>query len=259
MPGRPVSLYKELAPPAVLAPYVDCLWVQEIGPGDRPYDQPVLPDGCMDIVVGETGVVVAGPDTRSTVVHKAPGSTSMGIRFRTGAAPPLLGTSAAEVRDLNVPLDAMWGRYGHSLAEQVGDAGDWRARLAVLLGGLVARRRHAPDLDPVATGVAALLSERPGASLPQLADHAGLSERQLRRRVEAAVGYPPRTLARILRFQHFLQTWRATPAHHGHRDLATLAVVTGYADQAHLTRESRRLAGLPPAAFLASEADRLAN
>jgi AraC-like DNA-binding protein len=82
----------------------------------------------------------------------------------------------------------------------------------------------------------------------------GLSDRQLRRRVEEAVGYSPRTLARILRFQRFLSAARASgPGRH----LARLAADAGYADQAHLTRESREFAGLPPAEFLRREARRL--
>jgi AraC-like DNA-binding protein len=36
----------------------------------------------------------------------------------------------------------------------------------------------------------------------------------------------------------------------GGTDLARLALDVGYADQAHLTRETTRLAGLPPVAFM---------
>jgi AraC-like DNA-binding protein len=46
----------------------------------------------------------------------------------------------------------------------------------------------------------------------------------------------------------------AAPADGGRPDLARLALEAGYADQAHLTRECSRLAGLPPAALLASGA-----
>ena len=84
----------------------------------------------------------------------------------------------------------------------------------------------------------------------------GLSERQLRRRIEDAVGYPPRMLARVLRFQRFLRAARAAGRA---RHLAVLAADAGYADQAHLTRESRALSGLPPAALLAWEAERLSG
>ena len=72
----------------------------------------------------------------------------------------------------------------------------------------------------------------------------GVSERQLRRRFDAAVGYGPKTLQRVLRFQRFLA--RITPRGEI-SDLAQLAAETGYADQAHLTREVGRLSGLSPA------------
>jgi AraC-like DNA-binding protein len=245
-----------MAPPAALAPYVRSLWVHEIGPGEATYQQPVLPDGCLDIVAfDDAPAIVAGPDTRPVTLDFVPGSVTVGVRFRTGAAPPLLGVTAPELRDLDVSLDAMWGRAGRELTEQATEAPDWRSRLDALVAGLTARARDASPADPAATGVAEVIAEQPGVSLPVLADRAGMSERQLRRRVEAAVGYPPRTLARILRFQRFLDTWRSAPP--GQRELGILAAATGYADQAHLTRESRRLAGLPPKALLAWETARL--
>ena len=68
-----------------------------------------------------------------------------------------------------------------------------------------------------------------------------MSERQLRRRCEVAIGYGPKTLDRVLRFQRFrcLRDRRAA-------SLAQLAFESGYADQAHLTREYLRLAGTTP-------------
>jgi transcriptional regulator GlxA family with amidase domain len=80
----------------------------------------------------------------------------------------------------------------------------------------------------------------------KMAADLGVSERQLRRRSRAAVGYGPATLRRVLRFRRFVSSVdQAGEA----ADLAWLAAKTGYADQAHLTRESTRLAGLPPAAL----------
>ncbi|MFD4428948.1 helix-turn-helix domain-containing protein [Nocardia sp. NPDC058497] len=53
----------------------------------------------------------------------------------------------------------------------------------------------------------------------------------------SAFGYGPKMLARILRFQRALAAVRAgVPA-------AETAAVTGFADQAHLSREFRDLAG----------------
>ncbi len=76
-----------------------------------------------------------------------------------------------------------------------------------------------------------------------------MSERQFRRRCLAAAGYGPKTLHRILRFRRFVARIDAADAP---ADLSRIAAEAGYADQAHLTRESVRLAGLPPAALARS-------
>jgi AraC-like DNA-binding protein len=238
---------------------VGCLWVHSIGGGDGAYEHPVLPDACADIVSIDRGLALVGPATQAVTERLQPGSVVVGVRFRTAAAPPLLGVSAAELRDREVAMGDLWGRAGSTLAERCADpatARDGSARLAFLVDALLRRLDGASTLDPVATRAASALADRPATAVPDLARRFDLSERQLRRRVEAAVGYPPRTLARVLRFQRFLGAARSPNP--GGRDLARLAAETGYADQAHLTRDSRRLTGLPPAALLDWEARRAA-
>jgi AraC-like DNA-binding protein len=238
---------------------VSCLWVQTIGAGDGAYEQPVLPDGCADIVSAHGGVTVVGPATTAVTESFAPGSVIVGVRFRTGAAPPLLGVIANELIDREVGLADVWGRAGASLAARCGDAsGDAEGaeRLRAVVGTLLGRVADAPAVDPVATRAASMLAAPAAPPVRDLAGLFDLSERQLRRRVEAAVGYPPRTLARILRFQRFLGAARSPGP--SSPDLARLAAEAGYADQAHLTRDSRRLAGLPPGALLDWEARRTA-
>jgi AraC-like DNA-binding protein len=86
--------------------------------------------------------------------------------------------------------------------------------------------------------------------LAWLSRELAMSERTLRRQCEDAFGYGPKTLDRILRFQRFLKLVRGSDA-----SAASLALEAGYADQAHLVRESRRLAGATPgeiAAILAA-------
>jgi AraC-like DNA-binding protein len=248
------STYRELPAPAALAPWVECLWVHRVAAGDGLYEQPVFPDGCVDVVALGDEVTLAGPATRPTTLRFPRGTLTVGVRFRTGAAPALVGASAADLRDHDLALDDLWGRRGAELGGRIVDTPGWRERLAVLVDGLAARVGGARPPDPVGVGIAAALAERPGVPVGLVAEDVGLSERQLRRRVEDAVGYPPRLLARILRFQRFLRAARTAPG----RDLARLAVESGYADQAHLTRESRELGGLPPGALLDWEAERLA-
>ena len=72
-----------------------------------------------------------------------------------------------------------------------------------------------------------------------------MSARQLRRIVLHATGLGPKAHQRVVRLQRFLSRAEAGAG------LARAAAVAGYADQAHMTREVRRLSGLSPAALLA--------
>ena len=98
-------------------------------------------------------------------------------------------------------------------------------------------------VDPLVRAAVRRL-DRAGTRVSTLGPGLGISERQLQRRFRDAVGYGPKTLQRILRFQRALAEIRRGCEQSG--GLARVAAATGYADQAHLTRESRRLAGFSP-------------
>lgn len=242
--------YRELAPPPALEALVACTWVSHDG------EVRVLPDACADVVLSGGRLLVAGPATTETTAPATPGQLRVGVRFRVGAAGAALGLPAAELRDQGVPLAELWGPDARRLEARVAAAPDARAALLALIGGL-ARRLPPPERADHEVRRAALALARPhhghdddAATVAASARVAGLSERQLRRRFERAVGYGPATLARVLRFQRFLHHARAAAG----APLARLAADAGYADQAHLARECRRLSGLPPSALLAAGA-----
>jgi transcriptional regulator GlxA family with amidase domain len=166
------------------------------------------------------------------------GTPVFGVRFRLGAAGAGLGLPAGELADLTVPVADVWDA---AVEGRVAAGG-----LPALVQAVRLRLRAAERVDPL-TRAAALGLARPDARVAELGDRLGISERQLRRRFADAVGYGPKTLARILRFQRFL----GLAADAARPDLAGLAFAAGYADQAHLTRECVRLAGRTPAALLA--------
>jgi AraC-like DNA-binding protein len=215
--------YRELTG---IHPHVACAWARDGSPPER-----VLPDACVDIVWTGGRLLVAGPATGPVLTDGTPGA--LGLRFRVGAAGPALGLPASELLDQMVPLEALWGPSASEIAERVALADD---PLEALASAVIAHL----DADEPDHAVRAALAGAPPS----------LGERHLRRRFHAAVGYGPKTLERVLRFQRFLGLARleAEP------DLARLALDAGYADQAHLTRECRRLSGVTPAALLASGA-----
>jgi AraC-like DNA-binding protein len=234
---------------AALERHVACVWMQRIGPGTAPMLHRIVPDGCVDIVWLDGRLHVAGPDTGPVLAPLAPGSLVVGIRFRPGLAPTMLGLPATELIDDRVELDLLWGRATHRLADRLGEAADAGAAMGVLERELVGRLPEAAPVDPLTEAVVTEL--RGGSAAPvvaKLAAALGTSERQLHRRCLGAFGYGPKTLDRVLRFQRFLAMARS-PARGG-GPLARLAADAGYADQAHLTRECRSLGGLPPRQLL---------
>jgi AraC-like DNA-binding protein len=243
--------YRELPPPRWLARHLTCLWVRTTsGPtGDTPR---VLPDGCIDIVwLGEAEPVVVGPATHPILAELPPASTILGLRFQPGLAPSLLGAPADQLRDLQVPLCDLWGASARSSAAQAVRVGDTPTRLAAASALLGERLSVARPIDEPIAAAVRCLAHRPSVRVAELSRLVGLSERQLQRRFDAAVGYGPKTFQRVLRFQRWLSLAESSAPRQ--LILADLAAAAGYADQAHLTREATRLAGLPPARLLAGD------
>jgi transcriptional regulator GlxA family with amidase domain len=92
----------------------------------------------------------------------------------------------------------------------------------------------------------ALLSATPHERVDALAVVVGVTDRHLRRRFLSAVGYSPKLFQRVLRFQRLIAMARI----HCSTGLGDLAMLAGYADQAHMTREVGEFAGVPPSALL---------
>ena len=207
----------------------------------------MVPDGCIDITWINGQLTVAGPDVAVAETPIVPDSTVIGIRFRPGAARRWLGLPMSRIVGGRVPLGEFWGRRADDVAKSIGDAPDDAERMKIFEAALC---RLAPDFEPPSRDMGfvfqALRTESAGPGMSIILDRLDLSPRTLRRHCQEAFGYGPKTLDRILRFQRFLSLARQTEQPR----LAALAFEAGYADQAHLTREVRRLSGFSPATVL---------
>jgi AraC-like DNA-binding protein len=242
--------YRERLPIAPLADHVASLWIQEVGPEGPAYEHRTVPNGSVQIswAAGADFVSVSGPHRDATLELLEPGATVVGVRFRPGVTPLILGPPASELVDLHVEVDRLWGGGATELAERLAEAGSPENAAGVLEGEVLRRSRDAIDADPLVTAAIGRLQPWRPDDVGTWAEGLFISTRQLRRRFVAALGYGPKTLQRILRFQGFLALSQAR--HGDHEGLARLAKAAGYADQAHLTRESSDLTGLTPRSFL---------
>lgn len=217
----------------------EALWRSEDSAGGA-----VVPaDGCVDLILRDGRVEVAGPSTRWLATGPDGAAGSFGFRMQPGRAGLLLGLDLAAIADQLVPLDdvtdrrtAAWLREAMIPLEAgpapIGTLAAFSTQLAEASRWSDAVRRAASEATP-AREVAATLSG---------------SERSFRRRMLATFGYGYATLVRLDRAHRARSSLRSGSS------IADVAASAGYADQPHLSREFRRLVGSSPAQFAASAA-----
>lgn len=235
--------YRELPPPPHLAAAVECFWSMRgrpRGPGGE-WVHRVTPDGCADILFDGRGLQLVGAMTAWRDFPFPDGQQLFGMRFRPGMWSGPIGAPAAAITDRILPLDCLWGSRAARLADRVAEAPSDAHAAEILAGAIPAPAAS----DPIARALAWMERRRGIVSMDELAGHAGLSPRQLRRVTLERTGLPPKFLARILRFRHAQERLAA-----GRRGVpssfAALALDCGYYDQAHFIHEFRQFSGRTP-------------
>jgi AraC-like DNA-binding protein len=247
--------YAEIPPGPALAPWIECFW--SIRAGSTPVaPNRVLPDGCADVIVGvdgADGATAVGTMRSALVVPLAGPARLVGVRFRPGAALRVFDVPLAELTDRRVPLEQLWSRGAAELADALdrADGAPGAARVERMLAERLGAGAPTPAGDETLArrAVALLRRARGSVGIREVAAALGVGERRLERAFERSVGVSPKVLGRVLRLRHAIRRLDAP----GDRDpvsWAALAASSGYADQPHLIREFKALAGVTPAGYL---------
>jgi AraC-like DNA-binding protein len=245
-----------------LAGVVELVWA---GPGRAPIvgAERVVPTGHVHVVWRACGTpirlgahgeqherfgVVGGARSAAHVHDTPPGTRSVGVLLRVGAAPRVLGDAASAFAERHTGLDVLWGAEARLLQEalgeaQLGAAPSDEAALALVEAALVARLR--PSSAPAGLDAAIARLER-GGTVESAARAGGRSPRTLRLWFDEAVGIAPVTWARVRRVQRALRLALGEP------DWSTVAHAAGYCDQAHLCRDVREITGVTPTTWRAA-------
>jgi len=194
---------------------------------------------------------VSGLHTHPAEIHHDGHQTGIQLDLTTAGARALLGVPAADLSREIVELGDVAPLLA-SLPERLADAGSWAARQRIVERELVAAlaRHEAPE--PRAEVGRALARLTRGATVQEVADDVGYSRRHLSSVVRAECGVTPKEYQRIARFSGS-RARLAGAAGSGRVSLASVAATSGYADQAHLTREWQALAGCTPTTWLRTE------
>jgi AraC-like DNA-binding protein len=190
---------------------------------------------------------VTGLDDGPTVVAFDAPYRGVELKLTPLGARRILGWPMAELSGNVIDIGDLFGRNGAELTERLSDAGDWDRCFDLVEEFVACRADGAPAPSPVVARALARLRETEGRiRVGELAAELNCSRRHLGALFANEVGLTPKTMARVLRFEALSRRLDDDPA-----AWADIAADCGYADQPHLNREVRALAGVSPSELVA--------
>lgn len=190
---------------------------------------------------------LSGLHTQPAAIHHDGCQRGIQLALTIEGARLLLGRPAAEWASTLTDADAAALPLAlRELPERLHALPSWAARVGLVDRTLAAMAACHGDLTAQAEVAHALRLLTRGVQVATVADEVGYSRRRLGSLVRAECGLAPKAFQRVARFES---------AHRmlGRRPFAEVAAVSGYSDQAHLSREWSTLAGCTPSTWLREE------
>jgi AraC-like DNA-binding protein len=188
---------------------------------------------------------IAGLHRRHALVGSAGRALCMQVDFTPWGARRFLRTDMAELADRVVGLNDLTGAFADRLEERLAEIESWEARFALVEGAIMDRIGEAGDDPLVVKAWSRLAASHGGLAIEHLARDLDCSRKHLAMLFRRNAGLPPKTIARIFRFERAMHGLAA--GRFG--SLAELAFDCGYADQAHFNRDFAKFAGETPRAL----------
>jgi AraC-like DNA-binding protein len=253
VPGRLPFSVRRFRPADDLSWCVELFWVSswDVPAGEVAVTR-ILPHPSVNLTLQEGRLHVTGVP-RGVFSRELTGDGRVfGAKFRPGAFHLLAETP---VRSLSGTGQSAHGVLPGSAALELSlaETTDDEQR-AERVEAYLRSRRVAPDrsVRVVGEAVEALTQAQPGVRVDDVARQLGVSCRTLQRLFAEYVGVSPGWVLRRSRLQAAAERVIQLAATEQPRGWAEVAAELGYADQAHFTRDFRRVLGVPPASWAAS-------
>ena len=235
-------------PAGVLARYVGQYWLSL---NNKSPVYAALPDGCVDLVLEVTANShrswIYGSTTRPTAMPCRTGIHYLGIRFHPGQSRHFISAAAQEITDGREDLRTLMRFPTERVAEHIAT----EALFDELDEILVETLRRASPVESYIDGVVQHIDAHHGDTrIDDVAVRFGKSRRQMERVFLQTVGVPLKFFCMVSRLRHAADLI-VRPAS---RSLTDIAHDAGYSDQAHMTRDFTRLAGVSPGQLRADDA-----
>lgn len=194
---------------------------------------------------------VSGLHLEPALVRHAGRQRGLQLALTPRGCRAVLGMPVAEVTGRMVAIEDVLPQW-REVSERLHGAPTWTERVAILtrlvrrrLEEIAETRLVRPEIDE------AMRLLRTATPVAEAAGAIGYSRRRLSTLFAAELGISPKEYQRVARFERARPDVVAAVGRGG--GLAEVALTHGYADQSHLTREWRALAGRAPARWVREE------
>lgn len=192
----------------------------------------------------------AGMHDQFCLTESSGRATSMQIDFTPIGAYLFFRRPMSDMANLVIGLDDLFGAEGVRLVDRLADAVEWETRFDILEEFVLRRILGARAPSPGVHWAWGQLRRANGqVEIGRLARELGCSRKHLITQFHEQLGASPKTIARVLRFQHAVRLFNAASVERPVSG-ADVAMTCGYFDQAHFIKDFRQLAGITPSEYL---------
>ena len=260
-------LYREYKPRQQLANYIKSIYCLKLSERKlNPSYQRITPDGCFELNfnfgdplrrVNQSGDERNARDINASyliqrranpyLIKRTGVANIIGIRFHPWGLYPFTGIPAHMLVDKLFPIEDIFGRGILELQEELFSANMEKA-IYLIENYFIKLYEKKYREDTLVTDICQRLTYLPADdnNLGKALAGLNLSERRLQQRFHEVVGFGPKTLCRIIRFQNVLKKLNSGDI----KFLTKVAFDCDYFDQSHFIREFKFFSGITPRQYL---------
>lgn len=257
-------IYRIHKPAPPLSGFIDFFFYYEGYQADHKMEK-LLPDGTVDLLIDLT-------DTPKKIFHNEEGSSystvnktwisgmktdyllidasvtnMIGIHFKPGGCFPFVEFPMAELNNLTIEVDSIWGNEINNIREAILNQPDIDLRFSILENYFQAKgKNNMGNYGLVHYSVDQLVHSPQMWTIRKLSDKTGVTPKHLITLFKKYVGLSPKMFSRINKFQKVIQLIEQQQK----IDWAMLAFECGYFDQPHFIKEFRDFSGINPVLYL---------